>query len=232
MLLAEALLERQQCGKKTPQSSSISSDMGRLPSDRSRVVAVYLCSGRRPVVLLGWSNGARLIFACLEHLAARGTAGEGIVESAFLVGTPETADAARWAGCRRVCAHRLVNAYSTSDWLLPVLHRSTNVALGSLAGLEPIPLSTVENYDVRPPSQLPCANLHCASVCHRHGRRPGVGFGLGRPVTGPCQLPQDSRGDFPGARRRGRHRRPATAAAATWRDRGRCRRPCPPRGRV
>lgn len=42
----------------------------------------------RPVTLMGFSMGARLIFHCLEALARAGPAGRGIVENVVLCGTP------------------------------------------------------------------------------------------------------------------------------------------------
>jgi hypothetical protein len=143
--------------------------------DRARKAGALLAEalverqhGRRPVVLLGWSHGARLIFACLEALAERGPAGEGLVDSVFLIGAPEMAEPRRWAAARRVVAHRLVNGYSRADWLLPVLHRSTSAAFGALAGLQPVPLDGVENFDVSagpgPACACPAGLSHRTSV--------------------------------------------------------------------
>lgn len=66
--------------------------------------------GHRPVVLLGSSCGARLIFSCLEMLAdAPDGTGRGIVDSAFLLGAPVDISPERWAKARSVVAFRLVN---------------------------------------------------------------------------------------------------------------------------
>ena len=68
--------------------------------------------GHRPVTLLGFSTGARLLFSCLEALADAGPDAVGLVESAFIVGGAMNASPARWARCRSVVSHRLVNGTS------------------------------------------------------------------------------------------------------------------------
>jgi pimeloyl-ACP methyl ester carboxylesterase len=47
-----------------------------------------LVQGSRPVTLVGFSMGARVIFHCLEALYKKGDAVHGIVENAVLLGTP------------------------------------------------------------------------------------------------------------------------------------------------
>lgn len=72
--------------------------------------------GHRPVILLGFSCGARLIFSCLEALAkAPGGTGRGIVDSTFLLGAPVDISAERWAAARSVVAFRLVNGFSWGE---------------------------------------------------------------------------------------------------------------------
>lgn len=104
--------------------------------------------GHRPVILMGWSTGARMVFTCLEALAAAPDgAGRGIVESAFLLGCPVEADAKRWATARSIVADRLVNGYAPGDWLLSLVSRAS-LNVYSIAGLSPIPHSNVENVHV------------------------------------------------------------------------------------
>jgi len=91
--------------------------------------------GDRPVTLLGYSHGARLIFKCLLELSHQGCA--GIVEDVFLVGTPVDIDPTKWSDARAVVAGRLINAYSHNDWALRTLHRAYTMKMG-IAGLEPV----------------------------------------------------------------------------------------------
>lgn len=104
--------------------------------------------GHRPVILMGWSTGARMIFTCLETLAAAPDgAGQGIVDSAFLLGCPVEADKERWAAARGIVADRLVNGYAPGDWLLSLISRAT-LNVFSIAGLSPVPHTSVENVHV------------------------------------------------------------------------------------
>eukprot|EP01052_Picozoa_sp_SAG31_P007961 SAG31_NODE_391_length_16344_cov_15.753339_3_plen_242_part_00 len=68
--------------------------------------------GHRPIILAGWSCGARMIFRCLEILAEAGESGRGIVDSCFLLGCPVEAKAERWGKARTVIADRFVNGYA------------------------------------------------------------------------------------------------------------------------
>lgn len=69
------------------------------------MLAILLASrahGHRPVTLIGFGIGARLIFQCLLCLAKMGEKGLGIVESAILLGTPVSADVAEWSKAAEV----------------------------------------------------------------------------------------------------------------------------------
>jgi len=101
--------------------------------------------GHRPVTLIGFSLGSRLIFHALEALAEEKAL--GIVDHAILMGSAVTAEANRWNNVRPVVAGRLVNAYSISDWVLGILYRTTQMTT-QVAGLSPIDSPHVENVDV------------------------------------------------------------------------------------
>lgn len=108
--------------------------------------------GSRPVTLMGFSMGARVIFHCLEALASKGEAGLGIVENAVLLGLPMGRASERWRQALTVVAGRLVNGYSTRDWVLQFLFRSKAWELG-LAGVGPVEVvgeggRRVENLDL------------------------------------------------------------------------------------
>jgi len=58
--------------------------------------------GHRPVTLIGFGIGARLIFQCLLCLSEMGDKGRGIVETAILLGSPVAAHAAEWSKAAEV----------------------------------------------------------------------------------------------------------------------------------
>ncbi|KAL6041116.1 Transmembrane and coiled-coil domain-containing protein 4 [Balamuthia mandrillaris] len=101
--------------------------------------------GNRPVSLVGYSVGARVIYYCLRYLTEHNA--KGIVMDAFLLGTPVSTSPEDWQACKSIVAGRLVNAYSRSDWLLGVLYRAAHLSFG-VAGLEAIACEEVENIDV------------------------------------------------------------------------------------
>ncbi|USW48692.1 Putative alpha/Beta hydrolase [Septoria linicola] len=102
--------------------------------------------GERPVTLVGYSLGGKVIYSCLKQLAERKAF--GLVENAILIGTPAPSTAADWRMIRSVVAGRVVNIYSTNDYVLGFLYRSQSVALG-IAGLQAVEhVKGVENVDV------------------------------------------------------------------------------------
>ena len=66
--------------------------------------------GKRPVTLVGFSLGARVIFYCLREMAEIGGA-EGIVQDAIILGAPVTDKIHQWTKCRRVVAGKIINGY-------------------------------------------------------------------------------------------------------------------------
>lgn len=102
--------------------------------------------GERPVTLIGYSLGARLIYSCLLSLAERRVF--GLVESVVLMGTPAPSDAADWRAMRSVVAGRLVNVYSENDYILAFLYRTSAIQYG-VAGLqEAQDVKGIENVNV------------------------------------------------------------------------------------
>ena len=102
--------------------------------------------GERSVTLIGYSMGARVIYACLMSLASREAF--GLVESAILIGAPTPSDTADWRLLRSVCTGRLINVYSEKDRVLAFLYRTSSIQYG-IAGLTRIEgLPGVENVDV------------------------------------------------------------------------------------
>lgn len=102
--------------------------------------------GERPVTLVGYSLGARLIYSCLQKLAERRAF--GLVENVVLLGAPCPSDVADWRRIRAVVSGRVVNVFSKQDYILGFLYRTSSVQLG-VAGLQPVVgVSGVQNIDV------------------------------------------------------------------------------------
>ncbi|KAJ8906771.1 hypothetical protein NDN08_003258 [Rhodosorus marinus] len=101
--------------------------------------------GKRPLTLVGYSLGARVVFKCLESLAKRGA--RGIVDSAFLIGAPVSGESERWKLIKQAVASRLVNGYCSTDWHLAFFHRTTNPGV-KIAGLSRILLEDVESINL------------------------------------------------------------------------------------
>ncbi|XP_069039842.1 transmembrane and coiled-coil domain-containing protein 4 [Lepisosteus oculatus] len=94
--------------------------------------------GRRPVSLIGFSLGARVIYFCLQELA-NDTDCEGVIEDVVLLGAPVDGSARQWKALSRVVSGRIINGYCRGDWLLSFVYRSSSAQL-SVAGLQPINL--------------------------------------------------------------------------------------------
>lgn len=90
--------------------------------------------GKRPVSLIGFSLGARVIFFCLQELAQRKNS-EGIICDVVMLGAPVTASLDQWKPLGRIISGRIINGYSSSDWLLKFLYRTSSAAI-RVAGLQ------------------------------------------------------------------------------------------------
>lgn len=102
--------------------------------------------GNRPVTLVGYSLGARVIFKCLQFLAETENNAE-LVERVVLLGAPVSINNENWKAARKMVAGRFVNAYSTNDWTLGVAFRASLLSQG-LAGIQAVNIEGVENIDV------------------------------------------------------------------------------------
>lgn len=102
--------------------------------------------GERPVTLIGYSLGAKVIYVCLQELAARGAF--GLVENVVFMGAPTPSDSAGWRKIRTVVSGRVVNIYSGKDYILGYLYRTSSIQLG-VAGLQPVTdVKGIENVDI------------------------------------------------------------------------------------
>ena len=110
-------------------------------------VLIQRHAGVRPISLIGFSLGARVIFYALDELAKRKAF--GIVQDVYLFGTTVTAPKATWLNARAAVAGRFVNAYASNDWVLGYLFRATSGGISSVAGLRAIEMVPgLENIDV------------------------------------------------------------------------------------
>ncbi|GAB68270.1 hypothetical protein PCYB_131450 [Plasmodium cynomolgi strain B] len=100
--------------------------------------------GQRPVILIGYSVGARVIFYCLKYLHAKKL--YNIVSNVIFIGLPATTSTRVWEKIRMVVTNRVINVYSKNDWLLGFLYRYMEWKL-SVAGLIAVNVPNVENYD-------------------------------------------------------------------------------------
>ncbi|KAI8517009.1 Transmembrane and coiled-coil domain-containing protein 4 [Branchiostoma belcheri] len=103
---------------------------------RSEEVGKQLAEGKRPVTLVGFSLGARVIFYCLKEMAKRKDC-EGIIEDVVLLGAPINGKPENWMPMDRLVSGRIINGYCRGDWLLQFLYRTSSVQL-SVAGLRPV----------------------------------------------------------------------------------------------
>jgi len=72
--------------------------------------------GARPITLVGFSLGSRVIFSCLRELARKGAV--GLVQNVYMFGSPVVISKDDWIKARSVVSGRFVNGYATNDWIL------------------------------------------------------------------------------------------------------------------
>ncbi|KAJ4963176.1 hypothetical protein NE237_023115 [Protea cynaroides] len=109
-------------------------------------VLVKGSQGNRPVTLIGFSLGARVVFNCLQCLA-KNKDNVGLIERVVLLGSPIPIQKENWETARKMVAGRFINAYSTNDWILGIAFRASLLTTG-LAGIQPVNAPGIENVDV------------------------------------------------------------------------------------
>ena len=110
--------------------------------------------GVRPITLVGFSLGSRVIFSCLRELANKGA--HGLVQNVYLFGSPIVAKKEQYLRAKTVVGGRFVNGYASNDWILggPLsrlflliyrtltstgyLFRATSGGIQRVAGLAPV----------------------------------------------------------------------------------------------
>ncbi|KAI0299829.1 hypothetical protein BC826DRAFT_714691 [Russula brevipes] len=122
--------------------------------DRSKAAGSVLADilihrhlGVRPITLIGFSLGARVIFYALLELAKKKAF--GVVQDVILLGATLTAPQQAWFQVRTVVSGRFVNGFARNDWVLNYLFRATTAGVGTVAGLRPVEnIPGLENIDV------------------------------------------------------------------------------------
>ncbi|OCT45050.1 DUF726 domain protein [Cladophialophora carrionii] len=105
--------------------------------------------GQRPITLVGFSLGSRVIFSCLKELSHRGA--YGLIQNVYMFGSPVVASKDEYLRARSVVSGRFLNGYSSGDWILGYLFRMTAGGIMAVAGLAPVQgVPGVENIDVSP----------------------------------------------------------------------------------
>lgn len=114
-----------------------------LGLDRAQKAGIVLADvirsraqGARPIDLIGFSLGALVIYSCLKELTK--TAQFGLIENIVLMGLPATIEKHALFRMRCLVAGRFIHCYSRSDWILRFVYRTSQLALGEIAGLNPI----------------------------------------------------------------------------------------------
>lgn len=102
--------------------------------------------GERPVTLIGYSLGARVIYFCLKTLAERKAF--GLVDTVVFIGAPMPSNRSHWQIMRSVVSGKMFNVFSEDDYILAFLYRATSIQLG-IAGLQAVKdIEGVENLDL------------------------------------------------------------------------------------
>jgi hypothetical protein len=134
--------------------------------------------GERPVTLVGYSLGARVIYVCLKTLAERRAF--GLVDTVVFIGAPAPSNRDEWQLIRSVVTGKLFNVYSENDYILAFLYRATSIQLG-IAGLQAV--EDIEGVE----------NLNLTEDVKGHLRYPG----LIPQILTKCGFPNISGGDKP-----------------------------------
>ncbi|CAI4038686.1 hypothetical protein SMKI_06G0310 [Saccharomyces mikatae IFO 1815] len=96
--------------------------------------------GARPITLVGFSIGARVIFSCLIELCKKRAL--GLIENVYLFGTPAVMKKEQLVMARSVVSGRFVNGYSDKDWFLAYLFRAAAGGFSAVMGI-----STIEDVE-------------------------------------------------------------------------------------
>lgn len=95
--------------------------------------------GKRPISFYSYSTGCVAVYECLLELASEDDNKYfGIFENIIFVGAPIVLNTDRLNKIIPLVAGRIVNCYSSKDWILSLIYRSTS-NFSNLLGLSPVP---------------------------------------------------------------------------------------------
>uniref|UniRef100_A0A0R3RQC3 DUF726 domain-containing protein n=1 Tax=Elaeophora elaphi TaxID=1147741 RepID=A0A0R3RQC3_9BILA len=130
-------------------SSVIDNPWNVCVGERLAEVLLSRAHGNRPITLIGFSLGARVIFHCLMAMTKRSTC-YGIVNDVVLLGAPVTASPIQWQQISQIVGGRIINGYCNSDWLLRFIYRTMSIQF-TIAGTGPVTCKTekkIVNFDL------------------------------------------------------------------------------------
>mmetsp|Transcript_28681 Transcript_28681/g.44585 ORF Transcript_28681/g.44585 Transcript_28681/m.44585 type:complete len:652 (+) Transcript_28681:253-2208(+) len=117
--------------------------------------------GMRPVTLMGYSMGARVIYKCLKEMVRKQKEWlynckkedtrepASIIEDVVLMGLPNHYNRDTWAEIRHVVAGRLVNCFSRKDFVLNFMFQMKKMSMmRPVCGTMYVDVDGVENIDV------------------------------------------------------------------------------------
>ncbi|CAI4060847.1 Mil1p SKDI_06G0320 [Saccharomyces kudriavzevii IFO 1802] len=110
--------------------------------------------GARPITLVGFSIGARVIFSCLIELCKQKAL--GLIENVYLFGTPAVMKKEQLVMARTAVSGRFVNGYSDKDWFLAYLFRAAAGGFSAVMGISTI--EDVEGFE----------NINCTELVDGH----------------------------------------------------------------
>jgi hypothetical protein len=71
-----------------------------------------------------------------------------VIRDAVIIGAPCDTNALKWEQRRSVVLGRLINVFSSKDWVLSLLYRYKRWSVIPLAGLREVNIPSIENFDV------------------------------------------------------------------------------------
>ena len=115
---------------------------GRLLAD----TLIGQVQSHRPVTLVGFSIGARLIYNCLLELADKDA--YGIIDNVYLLGTPVVTSEKELKKITSVVSGTIYNGYNPNDTVLNVLYRATTTSYSYVFGLAPQNHPGIQNVNL------------------------------------------------------------------------------------
>ena len=71
-----------------------------------------------------------------------------IIEDVIIMGLPNHYNPETWITIRSVVCGRVVNCFSTNDWVLSIMFQLKKISVKPVCGAIPIEVSGIENFDV------------------------------------------------------------------------------------